>query len=121
MHPVVFPVLRTAVAASLVVSLFELGSQTGASRFALAQVLDPAGKSLVDVGADDFVVQESGADREVLDPVRVEVAEGGQRPAEEIAVVQGSREPARGTADLLARLHGPVRVRGRSVDHRPLR
>lgn len=70
MHPVVFSVLRTAFAGSLVFSLLELGSQVGASRFALAQVLDPAGKSLVDVGPDDFVVQESGTDREILD-VRV--------------------------------------------------
>jgi len=66
----VFPVLRPAAAVVLFLSFFELGGQTGASRFALAQVLDPAGKSLVDVGPDDFVVQESGAEREVLD-VRV--------------------------------------------------
>jgi hypothetical protein len=70
MHPVVFPVLRTAVAGTLALSLLDLGSQVGASRFALAQVLDPGGKSLVDVGPDDFVVQESGAEREILD-VRV--------------------------------------------------
>jgi len=44
--------------------------QTGASRFALAQVADSRGAALVDVGADDFVVQESGAEREILD-VRV--------------------------------------------------
>jgi hypothetical protein len=41
-------------------------SQTGASRFALVNVLDPRGKAIVDVGADDFVVQEAGAAREVL-------------------------------------------------------
>jgi hypothetical protein len=41
-------------------------SQTGASRFALVNVLDPRGKSVVDVGADDFVVQEGGAAREIL-------------------------------------------------------
>lgn len=41
-------------------------SQTGASRFALVTVLDPRGKPVVDVGADDFVVQEAGAAREVL-------------------------------------------------------
>jgi hypothetical protein len=63
-------VLRTAVAGTLALSLLDLGSQVGASRFALAQVLDPGGKSLVDVGPDDFVVQESGAEREILD-VRV--------------------------------------------------
>jgi hypothetical protein len=41
-------------------------SQTGASRFALVTVLDPRGKPVVDVGVDDFVVQEAGAAREVL-------------------------------------------------------
>jgi hypothetical protein len=41
-------------------------SQTGASRFALVTVLDPRGKPVVDVGADDFIVQEGGAAREVL-------------------------------------------------------
>jgi hypothetical protein len=41
-------------------------SQTGASRFALVTVLDPRGKPVVDVGADDFVVQEAGAAREIL-------------------------------------------------------
>jgi hypothetical protein len=57
-----------ALAAALLIAL-QL-SQTGASRFALAQVNDPRGKALVDIGADDFVVQEAGADREILD-VRV--------------------------------------------------
>jgi hypothetical protein len=42
----------------------------GASRFALAIVSDQRGKAVVDIGADDFVVQEGGATREVLD-VRV--------------------------------------------------
>jgi hypothetical protein len=41
-------------------------SQTGASRFALVTVLDPRGRPVVDVGADDFVIQEAGAAREVL-------------------------------------------------------
>ena len=41
-------------------------SQTGASRFALVTVLDPRGRPVVDVGVDDFVVQEAGAAREVL-------------------------------------------------------
>ena len=40
--------------------------QTGASRFALVTVLDPRGKPVVDVGADDFVIQEAGAAREIL-------------------------------------------------------
>lgn len=41
-------------------------TQTGASRFALATVVDSRGRTVVDVGADDFVVREDGADREVL-------------------------------------------------------
>jgi hypothetical protein len=40
--------------------------QTGASRVALAAVTDPRNQPLVDVGADDFVIQEGGAIREVL-------------------------------------------------------
>jgi hypothetical protein len=70
MHAVVFPVLRTAAAGAVLLSLTGFAGQTGASRFALAQVLEPGGKSLVDVGPDDFVIQESGAEREILD-VRV--------------------------------------------------
>src|SRR3954471_6193508 len=41
-------------------------SQTGASRIALAGVTDPRNRPLVDVGADDFVIQEAGVSREVL-------------------------------------------------------
>jgi hypothetical protein len=41
-------------------------SQTGASRLALASVTDPRNRPLVDVGADDFVIQEAGAAREIL-------------------------------------------------------
>jgi hypothetical protein len=41
-------------------------SQTGASRIALARVTDPRNRPLVDVGADDFVIQEAGVTREVL-------------------------------------------------------
>jgi hypothetical protein len=40
--------------------------QTAASRVALAAVTDQANRPLVDVGADDFVIQEAGATREVL-------------------------------------------------------
>jgi hypothetical protein len=40
--------------------------QTGASRVALATVTDPRNRPLVDVGADDFVIQEAGTAREVL-------------------------------------------------------
>jgi len=40
--------------------------QTGASRIALASVTDPRNRPLVDVSADDFVIQEAGVAREVL-------------------------------------------------------
>jgi len=40
--------------------------QTAASRVALAAVTDPRNRPLVDVGADDFVIQEGGASRDVL-------------------------------------------------------
>jgi hypothetical protein len=40
--------------------------QTGASRVALAAVTDPRNKPLVDVSADDFVIQEAGTAREIL-------------------------------------------------------
>src|SRR5262249_44074355 len=61
-----FPLTPALLAAAMV---FNAGapSQTGASRLALAQVTDPRGKSIVDVGADDFVVQEGGAERDILD------------------------------------------------------
>src|SRR5881628_2034085 len=42
------------------------GPQTGASRVALASVTDARNRPLVDVGEDDFVIQEGGASREIL-------------------------------------------------------
>ena len=42
------------------------GPQTGESRVALAAVTDAANHPFVDVGADDFVIQEAGVAREVL-------------------------------------------------------
>ena len=41
-------------------------SQQAASRVALAAVTDPANRPYVDVGPDDFVIQEAGTAREVL-------------------------------------------------------
>jgi len=41
-------------------------AQTGASRLILAAVTDGRGRAVVDVSADDFVVQEGGASREIL-------------------------------------------------------
>lgn len=40
--------------------------QTGASRVTLATVTDPRNRPLVDVGPDDFVIQEDGTPREIL-------------------------------------------------------
>jgi hypothetical protein len=42
-------------------------SQASDGRTLLATVVDMTGKPLVDVGADDFVVEESGEERDVLD------------------------------------------------------
>ena len=67
MLPIVFPVFRAATAGIVLLVTLGSGGQTGASRFALAQVLDPTGKALVDIGPDDFVDQEAGAEREILD------------------------------------------------------
>jgi hypothetical protein len=65
---------RTAAAATAFGLLVFLpagaAQQTGASRTALAIVSDARNRSIVDVGADDFVIQEGGQAREVLD-VRV--------------------------------------------------
>jgi len=59
-------VARAAVAV-LALGLLGLASaQTGASRFALTTVLDPRGRALVDVSADDFVIQEANEGREIL-------------------------------------------------------
>jgi hypothetical protein len=64
-------IVRTLVfaLAAIVSTPAQAGSaepQTGASRVALAAVTDPRNRPLVDVGADDFVIQEAGAAREVL-------------------------------------------------------
>ncbi len=45
-------------------ALFQV--QTGASRLMLATVTDPRGRTIVDLGPDDFVVQEAAATREIL-------------------------------------------------------
>jgi hypothetical protein len=44
----------------------EPANQQAASRVALAAVTDPANRPFVDVGPDDFVIQEAGTAREVL-------------------------------------------------------
>src|SRR5258705_2922570 len=58
--------LALAAAASTPSQSSATSSQTGASRVALATVADPRGRPLLDVGADDFVIQEAGAEREIL-------------------------------------------------------
>jgi hypothetical protein len=59
------PVVRTLVLVATALA-GALLAQTGASRVALASVTDPRNRPLVDVSADDFVIQEAGAAREVL-------------------------------------------------------
>ena len=58
--------LVLALTAAVAVATQAAESQTGASRVALAAVTDPRNKPLVDVSADDFVIQEAGAAREIL-------------------------------------------------------
>ena len=59
--------LVLALTAALAAAVAQVNDQqTGASRVALAAVTDPRNKPLVDVSADDFVIQEAGAAREVL-------------------------------------------------------
>lgn len=59
--------LALALAATLALQAAPAAaSQTGASRVALATVTDPRNRPLVDVSADDFVIQEAGAAREIL-------------------------------------------------------
>jgi hypothetical protein len=59
-------VLALLAAGSSVAQSTSADSQTGASRVALAIVLDPRSRPLLDVSADDFVIQEAGAAREIL-------------------------------------------------------
>ena len=58
--------LVLALTASITVAFQPAEPQTGASRIALASITDPRNKPLVDVSADDFVIQEGGAAREIL-------------------------------------------------------
>ncbi len=58
--------LAALIAASLAAPHPSAAQQTGESRVALATVLDTRNRPVLDVGADDFVIQEAGASREVL-------------------------------------------------------
>lgn len=77
------PVASFAIAVVGVATLPAAIQQTGASRTALAIVSDGRNRSIVDVGADDFVIQEAGQAREVLEvrvadyPVVVMLDNGG--------------------------------------------
>jgi hypothetical protein len=58
--------VATVAATIVAAGATPIDQQTGASRVALATVLDPKNRPLMDVGPDDFVIQEAGATREVL-------------------------------------------------------
>src|SRR4051794_33506674 len=67
-------------------------SPTAASRLALAAVTDPRNRPLVDVSADDFVIQEAGTAREIL----------SVRPADyPIAILIDTGSDARGDFPLM--------------------
>jgi hypothetical protein len=71
MRVVVMPlvlVLAAAVSAGATPQAAQQGGgpQAAASRVALATVVDPKNHPLLDVSADDFVIQEAGVPREVL-------------------------------------------------------
>jgi hypothetical protein len=55
-----------ALTAAMIAGSQSADQQTGASRVALASVTDPRNRPLVDVSADDFVIQEAGTAREIL-------------------------------------------------------
>jgi hypothetical protein len=63
----VIPLVLALAAATMAGQAPQAGAaQTAASRVALATVVDPKNHPLLDVGADDFVIQEGGVAREVL-------------------------------------------------------
>ena len=59
-------IVAAATAVALLSSSLPALQQTGASRVALATVVDPRNRPIVDVEADDFVVTEDGRPREIL-------------------------------------------------------
>ena len=66
MRVVVMPLVLALAAALDVSAHVSALPQVGSSRVALAIVTDLRNRSLVDISADDFVIQEAGAAREVL-------------------------------------------------------
>src|SRR5262245_60884444 len=83
-------VMSRLAAASIgaLVAMASVAGQTGASRTALAMVSDARNRPVVDVGADDFVIQENGQAREVLSvrvadyPIVVMLDNGGDTRAD---------------------------------------
>src|SRR5689334_14867991 len=69
-------------------------ASTAASRLMLAAVTDVRGRTIVDIGPDDVVVQEASATREILSvriadyPVVVVLDAGGGSTAEDFALIQ---------------------------------
>jgi len=66
MRVVSIPLVVAAVTAALVGLPPVHALQVGASRTALALVSDSKNRSIVDISADDFVIQEAGQNRDVL-------------------------------------------------------
>jgi hypothetical protein len=62
----VIPLVLVLAAITAVGQSGSAEAQTGASRVALATVVDPRNHPLLDVGADDFIIQEGGTAREIL-------------------------------------------------------
>jgi hypothetical protein len=62
----VIPLMLALAAIAAVGQSGSAEAQTGASRVALATVVDPRNHALLDVSADDFVIQEGGTAREIL-------------------------------------------------------
>src|SRR6267143_3311909 len=101
-------VFRLVAALAVVVAM----TQTGASRVALATVVDPRNRPIVDVEADDFVIHEGADAREILSvhiadyPIVVMIDTGGnartdlpmmERAAAQFIARIGQRPVALGT------------------------
>jgi hypothetical protein len=89
MRSVLIPLMLALAAAAAAPAQSPAGaSQTGASRTALAIVLDPRNRPILDISADDFVIQEAGAAREILSvrpadyPIVLALDTGGAERAE---------------------------------------
>jgi hypothetical protein len=63
---ILLPHLLTLALMAVMGTTTVAAAQIGASRFALATVIDGRGRPVVDVGADDFVIQEADEARDIL-------------------------------------------------------